>query len=334
MHGLSQIEQLFTYDALLQLAGEIRQQQAQPQGPWLHATQEYIPFNCYVLQLEQQGHPRFAGLAPATGVEAGHWSLPQRARTPPPLATGYFVSSEGGTFCLQRTTLALWVASLSLSQLKTYYPRVLEGNNSATMVLPPPDEFGVLAQPGRSGSQLYTSLAAFNRELQPVAAETGVVLAHTEASDQFALYYQGRLVAQAASLQAEHFVQLLTHHLHTAVAYQAVKPQVLAQRYHGRFPDKLDNFANWDGEVREHQQFPLANLFYVRVQAGSEGAAVHMAREEITLQKKLDPVRVSSRGVPFEIDSVVLLDQLPDAGFYEVRYRFLTTYRVELASAS
>ena len=332
MHGLYQIEQLFTYDALLQLAGELRQRQAGEPGPWLHAPQEYIPFSMYVLQLEPQGHPRFAGLAP--GVGAGHWSLPQRARARQPLATGYVVSSEQGTFCLQRTTLALWVASLSLSQLKATYPRVLEGNNSATLVLTPPAEFGVLVQPGRAESQLYTNAAAFARELQPVAAETGVVLAHTEAADQVALYYQGRLVAQAPSLQTEHFVQLLTQHLHTAVAYQAVKPQVLAQRYNGRFPDKLDNFANWDGEVQEHQQFPLANLFYVRVQAGSEAAAVHMAREEIALQRKLHPVRVASRGVPFEIDAVLLLDQLPEAGFYEVRYRFLPSHHIELASAS
>ncbi|UOQ76619.1 hypothetical protein MUN84_19140 [Hymenobacter sp. 5516J-16] len=142
------------------------------------------------------------------------------------------------------------------------------------------------------------------------------------------------MVEQGAQLEVAHLVKLITHRLNTPVAYHQVKQKVLDERYDSAFPKELDNFDNWDGEILEHRQFPLANLFYVRVQAATENAALHIAREEIIFQRRLNPVRIAARGLPFEIESVVMLDRVSNAGFYEVRYHFVTQHELELASAS
>ncbi|UOQ82566.1 hypothetical protein [Hymenobacter sp. 5414T-23] len=183
--------------------------------------------------------------------------------------------------------------------------------------------------------QLLTNQTAYGQKLQQVAAENGVVIAHNEAQDSYGLYYRSKLVSQASNLSVDDLIKLLTHHMNTTVAYHQVKQRVLDERYEGVFPEELDNFNNWDGEVQEHMQFPMANLFYVRVKASNEEAALNMAREEITLQRSLNPVKVVSRGLPFEIESVTLLDRTLDMGFYEVRYHFMVASgHLRMASAS
>ncbi|SNS01888.1 MULTISPECIES: hypothetical protein [Hymenobacter] len=331
MHGLRKIEQLFSYDALVQLANEVRKQDAGYRSAGNQPMQDNVPFGPHILQLGEQGHPRFFGVNSEN--EPQLISLPF---TQPSQFTsfGYSISSEAGTFRLHRTTLALWVASLSFSQLKQHYPRIFEANNASTMVLTPPHEFGVIITAETPWGQLYTDPEAYADELKQVAAKTGVVITHNEQEDLFGLYHRGALVGQAARLDTEQFVRLLTYHLNTPVAYQPVKQKVLNERYGSAFPAELDNFDNWDGEVREHQQFPLANLYYVRVQAATEKAALNMAREEIALQRTLNPIRVAARGLPFEIESVVMLDRLSNSGFYEVRYHFVTADQPQLASAS
>jgi hypothetical protein len=332
MPGLRKFERLFSYDALMQLANELREQDAKPKHLAQNEPQEYIPFGLYMLELEDQGLPRFSGI---NGNQEGQViSLPLHQGSASS-SLGYHVSNGTGTFCLLRTTLALWVAGLSLSQLKKYYPRVFDGDNSATMLLTPPDEFGVIMQPNHVWGQILTNQTSYDQKLQQVAAETGVVIAHNEASDSYGLYYRSKLVGQAPKLNIDHLIKLLTHHMNTTVAYHQVKQRVLNERYEGVFPEELDNFDNWDGEIQEHMQFPMANLFYVRVKASTEEAALNMAREEITLQRSLNPVRVVSRGVPFEIESVTLLDRTAEIGFYEVRYRFLAaSNHLHMASAS
>jgi hypothetical protein len=293
---------------------------------------EYIPYSLYMLVLEEQGHPKFFGLNPHNEPQVISLPLRQSSSLMP---VGYHVSNDQGTFCLHRGTLAMWVAGLSIGQLKKYYPRLFEGDNSSTMALTPPDEFGVIMRSDAPWGQLLTTQAEFDAELKKVASQTGVVITHNEESSNYGLYYRSKLVAQAPQLDMDHMIKLLTHHMNTTVAYHQVKQKVLDERYKGVFPVELENFENWDGEVQEHQQFPLANLFYVRVQAASEHAALHMAREEITQQRSLNPVRVSSRGLPFEIESVTMLDRALDRGFYEVRYHFLSkTGHLRMASAS
>ncbi|TGD82560.1 hypothetical protein [Hymenobacter wooponensis] len=316
----------------MQLANELREQNSKPKPVPQNESQEYIPFGLYMLELEDQGHPKFYGINRDDEGQVISLPLHQGSASS---CLGYQVSNGTGTFCLLRTTLALWVASLSLSQLKKYYPRVFDGDNASTMLLTPPDEFGVIMQPNHVWGQLLTNQTSYNQKLQQVAAETGVVIAHNEASDSYGLYYRSKLVGQAPKLNIEHLIKLLTHHMNTTVAYHQVKQRVLNERYEGVFPEELDNFDNWDGEIQEHMQFPMANLFYVRVKASTEDAALNMAKEEITLQRSLNPVRVVSRGVPFEIESVMLLDRVSDMGFYEVRYRFLAvSNHMRMASAS
>lgn len=330
MHGLRRIEELFAYDSLVQLANEVKKQEVEYRGSLLQGAQENIPFGLYVLQLAEEGHPCFFGLNAENEPQVITLPLNQASRF---TSIGYYMSSEAGTFRLHRTTLALWVASLSFSELKRYYPRIFEGNNSATMVLTPPDEFGVLLPPDTRWGQLHVEQPRYEQELQQVAAKNGVVVTHNEQRSLFGIYHRGALVEQAPQLEVEHLVKLITYRLNTPVAYHRVKQKVLDERYASAFPAELDNFDNWDGEIREHRQFPLANLFYVRVQAASETAALHIAREEITLQRRLNPVRVVARGLAFEIESVVMLDRLSDAGFYEVRYHFITApAQLELAS--
>lgn len=332
MHGLRKIEELFSYDSLVQLAGEIKKQESSYRGTPVQSIQENIPFGLYVLQLASQGHPCFFGLNSDNEPQVITLPFNQASRF---TSIGYYVTNEAGTSRLHRATLALWVASLSFSQLKQYYPRLFEGNNSATMVLTPPDEFGVLLTPDNRWGQLHASQPLYEQQLRETAARTGVVVTHNEQENLFGLYHRGTLVDQTQQLEVAHFVKLLTHRLNTPVAYHQVKQKVLDERYAGAFPAELDNFDCWDGEIQEHRQFPLANLFYVRVQAASEKAALHIAREEISQQRSLNPVRVAARGLAFEIDSVVMLDRVSDTGgFYEVRYHFVTTNQVELASAS
>ncbi len=331
MHGLRKIEELFAYDSLVQLAGEVKKHEAEYRGTPLQSAQENIPFGLYVLQLAEQGHPCFFGLNAENEPQVITLPLSQASRF---TSIGYYINSEAGAFRLHRTTLALWVASLSFSQLKQYYPRIFEGNNSATMVLTPPDEFGVLVPPDNRWGHLHADQELYEQELQQVAAKSGVVVTHNEQQNLFGLYHRGNLVGQGPQLEVEHLVRLITHRLNTPVAYHPVKQKVLDERYDSAFPADLDNFSNWDGEIREHRQFPMANLFYVRVQAASEAAALHIAREEIALQRRLNPVRVVARGLPFEIDSVLMLDRVSDAGFYEVRYHFVAANQLELASAS
>ncbi|WP_088842821.1 hypothetical protein [Hymenobacter gelipurpurascens] len=292
----------------------------------------YVPYGPYVLELEEQGHPKFFGLNSYNEPQVISLPLRQSSRL---MSVGYHVSNDLGSFCLHRITLAVWVASLSISQLKKYYPRLFEGENSSNMALTPPDEFGVIMRPDAPWGQLHTNQADFSTELKKVATQSGVVITHNEEASSYGLYYRSKLVAQGPQLDVDHIIKLLTHHMNTTVAYHPVKQKVLDERYKGVFPVELENFENWDGEVQEHQQFPLANLFYVRVQAASEHAALHMAREEITQQRSLNPVRVASRGLPFEIESVTMLDRALDRGFYEVRYHFVsTTGHLRMASAS
>lgn len=332
MHGLRKIEELFAYDSLVQLASEVKKHEAEYRGTSLPGVQEHIPYGLYVLQLADQGHPCFFGLNADNEPQVITLPLNQASRF---TSIGYYVTSEAGTFRVHRTTLALWVASLSFSQLKKYYPRIFEGNNSSTMVLTPPAEFGVLLPADNRWGQLYATPQLYEQALHEVAASSGVVVTHNEQENLFGLYHRGNLVEQGSQLEVGHLVKLITHRLNTPVAYHRVKQKVLDERYASAFPRELDNFDNWDGEIREHRQFPLANLFYVRVQAASETAALHIAREEISLQRSLNPVRVASRGLPFEIESVVMLDRVLDTGFYEVRYHFvLNNNQVELASAS
>ncbi|UPL50288.1 hypothetical protein [Hymenobacter sublimis] len=328
---MRKIEELFAYDSLVHLASEVKKQELEYRGTSLPGIQENIPFGLHVLQLAEQGHPCFFGLNADNEPQVITLPLNQASRF---TSIGYYVGSEGGTFRLHRTTFALWVAGLSFSQLKQYYPRIFEGNNSSTMVLTPPDEFGVLLPPDNRWGQLYASQRLYDQELREVAAASGVVITHNEQENLFGLYHRGSLVEQGAQLEVAHLVKLITHRLNTPVAYHQVKQKVLDERYDSAFPKELDNFDNWDGEILEHRQFPLANLFYVRVQAATENAALHIAREEIIFQRRLNPVRIAARGLPFEIESVVMLDRVSNAGFYEVRYHFVTQHELELASAS
>jgi hypothetical protein len=332
MHGLRTIERLFSYDALVQLAGELRQQEvAAHRGETATCVPEYIPYSLYMLELEDQGHPKYFGLNSYNEPQVISLPLRQSRQL---MSVGYHVTNEMGTFCLHRATLAVWVAGLGISELKKYYPRLFEGNNSSTMALTPPDEFGVIMRDDAPWGQLHTNRGAYSEDLRQVAAQTGVVITHNEESSSYGLYYRSKLVGQAPQLDVGHLLKLLTHHMNTMVAYHPVKQKVLNERYEGVFPPELENFENWDGEVQEHQQFPLANLFYVRVQAASESAALQMAREEIAQQRSLNPVRVASRGMSFEIESVTMLDRTSDRGFYEVRYHFIGSGHLRMASAS